>query len=684
MSIFKLQIPALTCLGLFGLAGALSAADAKPAAKVTYDEHVRTIFREHCFSCHRAGSAKSDLELDSYAATMRGGAGGEVVFASDLESSRLWALVSHMEEPKMPPEQDKLPEAKLTIIKNWILGGALENAGSTAKPSNKPKLDLVVTSGSKKPEGPPPMPENLSRRPVVHSERSGAVTSLAASPWSPLVAVGSQKQVLLYHSETNELLGVLPFPEGVPHVLKFSRSGTLLLAGGGRGAQRGLVVVYDVKTGKRVFEAGDELDIVLAADINEDHTLIALGGPGRIVRVFSTADGSQVHEIRKHTDWIYALEFSPDGVLLATADRSGGMFVWEADTAREFQNLKGHNGPITDVSWRADSNILASSSEDGSVKLWEMNNGTAIKSINAHAGGAASVEFAHDGKLVSTGRDKVTKLWDGNGGQVKAFEALPDLGLEVTITHDGNRVIAGDWTGTIRSWSVADPKQMALLTNNPPTLAMLAKAEAEKAAAAQAAADKLAAELAELQKQFAQKEAAVKAANEKITAAKTAVDKANAESAAATKAVGDTATAAKASGDAAATAMTVAAKAQAELVEAEKILAQKAAAAKAAADKLAAAKTAATAAETAKAAAAKAAPEKAAAAKAASDKLAAENTAAQKLATERAAAEKVVAEKAAAAKAAQAAAAAAKAHAKSAAEQAAADAVTNAQANAAK
>src|SRR5690554_2508200 len=96
-------------------------AQQKPAeAKVTYDEHVRPILRDHCFNCHSQGRAKSDLELDTYAGAMRGGAGGEVVLAGDLESSRLYALVAHLEEPKMPPEQDKLPEAKLTIIKNWI------------------------------------------------------------------------------------------------------------------------------------------------------------------------------------------------------------------------------------------------------------------------------------------------------------------------------------------------------------------------------------------------------------------------------------------------------------------------------------------------------------------------------------------------------------------------------------
>ena len=56
-------------------------------------------------------------------------------------------------------------------------------------------------------------------------------------------------------------------------MLKFSRNGGLLLAGGGRGGQSGKVVVWDVKTGKRIFEVGNEPDAVLAADISADQQL---------------------------------------------------------------------------------------------------------------------------------------------------------------------------------------------------------------------------------------------------------------------------------------------------------------------------------------------------------------------------------------------------------------------------
>src|SRR5438552_566028 len=278
------------------------AQDAKPAApKVTYDEHVRPILREHCFSCHSADKQESGLQLDSYQKAMAGGSSGEVVLPGDLASSRLWALVSHAEEPKMPPKQDKLAAAKLDLISKWIEQGAPENAGSKVTLKKNP-LAAVAATATSKPEGPPPMPEGLIKQPVLYTKRPGQTTALAASPWAPLVAVAGQKQVSLYHTESGDLLGVLPFPEGIPHVIRFSRNGSVVLVAGGRGGQSGCVVLFDVKSGKRIAKIGDELDAVLAADINAQQTLVALGGPSRGVRIYSAQSGEVRNEIRKHND----------------------------------------------------------------------------------------------------------------------------------------------------------------------------------------------------------------------------------------------------------------------------------------------------------------------------------------------------------------------------------------------
>jgi hypothetical protein len=70
--------------------------------------------------------------MTTYTGLMQGGASGEVVSAGSAGESYLWMLVSHESEPFMPPKADKLPEGELAILKTWIDGGALENAGSKA------------------------------------------------------------------------------------------------------------------------------------------------------------------------------------------------------------------------------------------------------------------------------------------------------------------------------------------------------------------------------------------------------------------------------------------------------------------------------------------------------------------------------------------------------------------------
>jgi len=459
---------ALAC----GLIAGHSRAEEAAAEKITFDDHIQPIFRQYCLTCHSADTKKSDLAIDTYATALEGGASGEVVVPGDLEESRLWALVSHEDEPKMPLEADKLPDDKLQLIRRWIEGGALENSGSVASIKKKPGLAMLGNVAIGKPDGPAAMPESLFREPIVYSQRAAAVTAVATSPWAPLIAVAGQRQVLLYHSDSASMLGVLPFLEGVPQVLAFSRDGSRLLAAGGQGAKVGLAVLYDVKTGSRLVTAGDEYDSVLAADVNATQTLIAMGGPQKVVRVYHTADNSLAFEIRKHTDWITAIAFSPDGEILFTADRNGGALLWEAETGREVAVLRGHAGEITSASWRADSQIVATSGADGTVRLWGRAEGNQVKNWAAHGGGATSVNFSADGRLVSSGRDKVVKLWKGDGGHLKDLSSFADIALAACFSHDGKRVAAGDYTGEVRLIDIESGELVGLLPPNPPTLAM--------------------------------------------------------------------------------------------------------------------------------------------------------------------------------------------------------------------
>ena len=446
----------------------LSAAPAFAQDKINYQDHILPLIEANCSKCHNADKKKADLELTSYQGLLKGSGSGPVAISGNPDGSKLWKALAHSEEPFMPPNRPKLDEKDLQLFRKWMAGGLLETAGGKAVAAVTPGTDLTLKPDAiAKPDGPPPMPKDWPATVALHFPRMNAITGLATSPWAPLAAVAGPRQLLLFQADTGELLGVLPFTEGQPAEVQFSRSGQLLLACGGRGARSGRVLIWEVASGKRVATLGDEYDTILTADIRADQSQVALGGPSRLVKIFSTKAGELQHKIKKHTEWVTAVAFSPNGEMLATADRNGGLSIWDPDNAQELFTLPGHKSGVTALSWRGDSRLLASASEDGTVKLWELKEGKQVKSWNAHSGGVLAVNYSHDGRLVTCGRDNAIILWDGTGGKVRALAAPDDLPLRATFTHDSEKIIASDFAGRVGIWTVKDGKRAGELDANP-------------------------------------------------------------------------------------------------------------------------------------------------------------------------------------------------------------------------
>ncbi len=466
-------VPFVLCAALLSASGSVTAQD----EPTTWTDHAQPVFRARCAACHNPDKKSGDLDVTSYAAILAGGASGASIEPGDPGSSYLFSLVTHTDEPSMPPGGTKIPDEEIATLEKWIAGGAMETATSTPRKGKKKSgLATSVISASTRPEPVPHFPR-LPLEPAVTLERGGTVKGLAAHPWAATIAVAVPGQVLLFDVRDLQLRGVLPFPEGQARVLKFSRSGSVLLAGGGKDAASGKVVLWEVTSGRRIVEIGDELDVVLAADISSDHRLVALGGPQKTVRVFSTDDGRLLYELKKHTDWITSLEFSPDGVLLATGDRNGGLFVWHAPTGNEYLTLAGHTAAITATTWRFDSNLLVSASEDTSVRAWEPENGGQVKTLNPHAGGVTSAAYDRDSNLVTVGRDRLVKLWNPAGDLIMTFPELPDIGTAVVAVPEAGRIVGADWQGNAVVWNAADAVEAGRLELQPrPLIERLATA----------------------------------------------------------------------------------------------------------------------------------------------------------------------------------------------------------------
>ena len=440
--------------------------------KTTYDEHVLPVFQQACLNCHNPDKTKGGLDLSSYQAAMRGGSGGKIVEPGD-PASKLISLVRQTAEPKMPPEGEKLSAEQIQILTRWIEDGLPENPSSSARKPSRPKFDPPPRSDpAAKPDGPPPMPVQLPLEPFVTTEHGSAVRALALSPWAPLLAATGQRQVLLHHSESLELVGILSFPEGDPVSLAFTPDARHLIVGGGLPGKSGLTVIFDVATGKRLLEAGREFDSILAADIRPGFDIVATGGPSRLLKLWDASSGELLKSVKKHTDWITALDISPDGVLLASGDRNGGVWVWESETGNEFHTLRGHQAGITSAVFRGDSNILGTASADGTLRFWEMNGGSEVRKQDAHPGGVTAFAFGNDGSSLSAGRDLKARLWKPDFSPAREISGrLPALPTAVALDNERKRAFIGTASGSIHVYHTDDGKPLGEIPTNPPSLA---------------------------------------------------------------------------------------------------------------------------------------------------------------------------------------------------------------------
>ena len=442
------------------------AAENTPAPlPISFKDHVKPIFRQHCLKCHGEDEQEAGVNLQVYSTLMQGGSSGRIVIPGRASQSVLFRAITHPDaDARMPPNSPQLSDRKVAVIRKWIDQGLRESATSKSLATSR-NLAFRPSAGAGNRPDVPAMPQLLTKVTASAIQRPLPVLAMDASRHAPVLAVAGHEQIRLIHTQTEKELGRLAFPEGIPHVIRFSRDGSVLMVAGGRPVEIGLVVLYDVRTGQRLAGIGDETDAVLAADLSPDQTLAAIGGSGRVVKVFSTVDGRLRYRLTKHTDWITSVAFSPDGTKLVTGDRAGGIHLWDTKSGGILLNFAEHKSSIRSIAWRDDGKLLASAGDDGRLIWWDVADGfPAISRNNAHPpqrkpesygkvpNGVLSCRFGLDGTLVTTGRDRTVRIWDTSGSQIRSFAVPSGIPICSVFTHDDQSVVSGDSGGHVRFW----------------------------------------------------------------------------------------------------------------------------------------------------------------------------------------------------------------------------------------
>ncbi len=93
-----------------------------------FEQKIRPVLIEHCYSCHSAEAEKlkGNLYLDSKAGWEKGGDSGEpAIIPGKPEESLFIRTIQHLEEDlEMPPKKPKLPDAVIADLLAWVKMGA--------------------------------------------------------------------------------------------------------------------------------------------------------------------------------------------------------------------------------------------------------------------------------------------------------------------------------------------------------------------------------------------------------------------------------------------------------------------------------------------------------------------------------------------------------------------------------
>lgn len=439
----RLLIAPLLCLAF--LSPQAGRAQDGATSAVTFDK-VAPIFKKRCGSCHAAERPRGGLDLTSLAGIKAGSTSGEVVNAGHPDQSPLFTLAAHLDAPKMPPNAPKIPQRELDLIESWIAGGASDIAGKkmAAAPTSEEESPAVA-----KPE-PAPLVESV--KPL---QRASAITAFDLRPRSTMLAVSGDLQIVLLDCKTREPLRAFPFPEGEVCSLRFSQDGQWLVASGGVGASEGIVVIFEVDTGKRLFEIKEEGDAILAVDLSPAKDRLAWGGSNKKITLYSLAEKKAIGALGGYTDWVLAVKFSPDGLLLAGSDRFGGIRVWEAKTGKEFWVLRGHTGPVSALAWSPDSNELLTAGEDATARLFNMHSGIQVSVLEPKLGGIKSTDWNENGAIALAGRGGKAAIVDARGQTQREFD-LADEACEVVIDPEHKNLIVSDAAGNLATFAMID------------------------------------------------------------------------------------------------------------------------------------------------------------------------------------------------------------------------------------
>jgi len=202
---------------------------------------------------------------------------------------------------------------------------------------------------------------------------SSWINTLAVSPdRSQLATGGVTDPILVWDAHTHELILDLTSPAIIStRCIAFANLSPLLV-GMIEGNFNGRIVLWNLKSGNRIWEVDAGHQTTGVCFIKEDSCIAVLDS--HTLSILSAFDGNLIWRTPFGTspDPGYALDYNGKLNMIVTGHENNIIYLWDADTGNLVDACNGHSLSTFSVKFSLDGRYLASSGDDSRIKLWRL------------------------------------------------------------------------------------------------------------------------------------------------------------------------------------------------------------------------------------------------------------------------------------------------------------------------
>jgi WD40 repeat protein len=454
-------VVAIALLGSIARAEPIAIERLERTTPVDFATEIQPILRANCLACHNSTKAESELNLETPAAMLKGGANGAAIVAKNSAQSLLLKVAAHEEKKFMPPADNQVGARALTsrelgLLKLWIDQGA---AGGASAPRNVQFR---------------PLPANVA-----------PIFATAVTRDGQYAACSRGNQIHVYHLPTKQLVARLVDPAvnaahaDVVRALAFDPAGQRLASGGFREVKLWRLPHVDALAQVKFDGA------ITSLAVSSDEKTAAIGRANGRVRLVEAATGKELRVLDGHQGAVTAIAFVDDKTL-ASVSRDKSLRIWSTEGG-EPQLTLATPSEINALLAFGDGKQLVTAHDDGVVRILDRTampaDGEAAKPVHEirvsdqplkalarwPQGTDEFLAAGDDGavRLVSATASEPSKRWHHESPVVA-----------VAVRGDGLR-FATAGADRVRLWNSENNEPVADLRGDPRAIAVVARLEAD-------------------------------------------------------------------------------------------------------------------------------------------------------------------------------------------------------------